>query len=67
MSAILRFPDAHLGVPNATAEALAEQRAETAVQRDARLHTLRDPVAYKLHDLGRHFITGRYSDPTPYS
>jgi hypothetical protein len=35
MSAILRFPDARPGAPNATAEDLAAQLAETAVQRDA--------------------------------
>lgn len=35
--------------------------------RNARVHTLHDPVDYKLRDLGRHFLSGRYPDPTPYS
>ena len=35
--------------------------------RNARVHTLHDPVDYKLRDLGRHFLTGRYPEPTPYS
>jgi alkylation response protein AidB-like acyl-CoA dehydrogenase len=35
--------------------------------RNARVHTLHDPVDYKLRDLGRHFLTGQYPDPTPYS
>jgi alkylation response protein AidB-like acyl-CoA dehydrogenase len=35
--------------------------------RNARVHTLHDPLDYKLRDLGRHFLTGRYPDPTPYS
>ncbi len=35
--------------------------------RNARVHTLHDPVDYKLRDLGRHFLTGRHPDPTPYS
>lgn len=35
--------------------------------RNARVHTLHDPVDYKLRDLGRHFLTGKYPDPTPYS
>jgi alkylation response protein AidB-like acyl-CoA dehydrogenase len=35
--------------------------------RNARVHTLHDPVDYKLRDLGRHALDGRYPDPTPYS
>lgn len=35
--------------------------------RNARVHTLHDPVDYKLRDLGRYAISGRLPDPTPYS
>ena len=35
--------------------------------RNARVHTLHDPVDYKLRDLGRHALDGRFPDPTSYS
>ncbi len=35
--------------------------------RNARVHTLHDPIDYKLRDLGRHLISGRLPDPTSYS
>jgi alkylation response protein AidB-like acyl-CoA dehydrogenase len=35
--------------------------------RNARVHTLHDPVDYKLRDLGRHALNGRLPDPTSYS
>ncbi|WP_139826209.1 acyl-CoA dehydrogenase family protein [Derxia lacustris] len=35
--------------------------------RNARVHTLHDPVDYKLRDLGRYATTGRVPDPTAYS
>jgi alkylation response protein AidB-like acyl-CoA dehydrogenase len=35
--------------------------------RNARVHTLHDPVDYKLRDLGRHALDGRYPEPTAYS
>jgi alkylation response protein AidB-like acyl-CoA dehydrogenase len=35
--------------------------------RNARVHTLHDPVDYKLRDLGRHFLTGSFPEPTSYS
>lgn len=35
--------------------------------RNARVHTLHDPVDYKLRDLGRFFLDGRIPDPTAYS
>ena len=35
--------------------------------RNARVHTLHDPVDYKLRDLGRYALSGRVPDPTPYS
>lgn len=35
--------------------------------RNARVHTLHDPIDYKLRDLGRHALEGRHPDPTPYS
>jgi alkylation response protein AidB-like acyl-CoA dehydrogenase len=35
--------------------------------RNARVHTLHDPVDYKLRDLGRHALTGVHPEPTAYS
>lgn len=35
--------------------------------RNARVHTLHDPVDYKLRDLGRHALTGAQPEPTAYS
>ena len=35
--------------------------------RNARVHTLHDPVDYKLRDLGRYALLGRFPEPTPYS
>jgi alkylation response protein AidB-like acyl-CoA dehydrogenase len=35
--------------------------------RNARVHTLHDPIDYKLRDLGRYALSGRLPDPTPYS
>jgi len=35
--------------------------------RNARVHTLHDPVDYKLRDLGRYQLEGRIPDPTSYS
>ncbi len=35
--------------------------------RNVRVHTLHDPVDYKVRDLGRYALTGRWPDPTPYS
>ncbi|MET0312366.1 MAG: acyl-CoA dehydrogenase family protein [Burkholderiaceae bacterium] len=35
--------------------------------RNARVHTLHDPVDYKLRDLGRYYLTGLHPEPTPYS
>ncbi|QPF76278.1 monooxygenase [Roseateles sp. DAIF2] len=35
--------------------------------RNARVHTLHDPVDYKLRDLGRHRLDGRFPEPTAYS
>ena len=35
--------------------------------RNARVHTLHDPVDYKLRDLGRQLLDGRYPEPTSYS
>lgn len=35
--------------------------------RNARVHTLHDPVDYKLRDLGRHALTGAFPEPTAYS
>ena len=35
--------------------------------RNVRVHTLHDPVDYKLRDLGRYALSGRVPDPTPYS
>ncbi len=35
--------------------------------RNARVHTLHDPVDYKLRDLGRYTLTGAHPEPTAYS
>jgi len=35
--------------------------------RNARVHTLHDPVDYKLRDLGRYALEGRMPEPTAYS
>jgi alkylation response protein AidB-like acyl-CoA dehydrogenase len=35
--------------------------------RNARVHTLHDPVDYKLRDLGRYALDGRVPDPSAYS
>jgi alkylation response protein AidB-like acyl-CoA dehydrogenase len=35
--------------------------------RNARVHTLHDPVDYKLRDLGRHALLGQFPEPTSYS
>ncbi len=35
--------------------------------RNVRVHTLHDPIDYKLRDLGRHQLEGCFPDPTPYS
>ncbi|GAA5063490.1 alkylation response protein AidB-like acyl-CoA dehydrogenase [Thermocatellispora tengchongensis] len=35
--------------------------------RDARTHTLHDPVAYKLREIGDHALTGALPTPGPYS
>jgi alkylation response protein AidB-like acyl-CoA dehydrogenase len=35
--------------------------------RNARVHTLHDPVDYKLRDIGRHALDGSLPEPTAYS
>ena len=35
--------------------------------RNARVHTLHDPIDYKLRDLGRHALTSAFPEPTSYS
>ncbi|MCS0632181.1 acyl-CoA dehydrogenase family protein [Telluria mixta] len=35
--------------------------------RDARVHTLHDPVDYKLRDIGRHALDGTLPEPTAYA
>ena len=35
--------------------------------RNARVHTLHDPVDYKLRDIGRHALDGKLPDPSSYS
>jgi len=35
--------------------------------RNARVHTLHDPVDYKYRDLGRYALTGTLPEPTAYS
>jgi len=35
--------------------------------RNARVHTLHDPVDYKLRDIGRYVLNGQVPEPTAYS
>ena len=35
--------------------------------RNVRVHTLHDPIDYKLRDLGCYLLDGQFPDPTPYS
>lgn len=35
--------------------------------RNARVHTLHDPIDYKYRDIGRYLLDGAYPEPTPYS
>ena len=35
--------------------------------RNARTHTLHDPIDYKLRDIGRYALEGRLPEPTLYS
>lgn len=49
--------------PGATSQRLGLDR----FWRNARVHTLHDPVDHKLRDLGRHLLTGRWPEPTSYS
>ena len=35
--------------------------------RNVRVHTLHDPVDYKIRDLGRHALDGSLPEPTAYS
>ncbi|MDY7537462.1 acyl-CoA dehydrogenase family protein [Undibacterium sp. 5I1] len=35
--------------------------------RNVRVHTLHDPIDYKLRDLGRYVLSGSLPEPTPYS
>jgi alkylation response protein AidB-like acyl-CoA dehydrogenase len=35
--------------------------------RNARVHTLHDPVDYKIRDIGRFQLSGAWPEPTPYS
>ncbi|CAN5477331.1 acyl-CoA dehydrogenase family protein [soil metagenome] len=35
--------------------------------RNVRVHTLHDPIEYKLRDIGRHLLDGQWPEPTAYS
>jgi alkylation response protein AidB-like acyl-CoA dehydrogenase len=35
--------------------------------RNARVHTLHDPVDYKYRDIGRYLLDGQYPEPSSYS
>ncbi len=35
--------------------------------RNARVHTLHDPIDYKYRDIGRYLLDGEFPEPTPYS
>lgn len=47
--------------------AVARHRNLDRFWRNARTHTLHDPIDYKLRDLGRWALLGQYPEPTPYS
>ncbi|MES1949523.1 acyl-CoA dehydrogenase type 2 [Salinisphaera sp. S4-8] len=47
--------------------AVAKYRNLDRFWRNARTHTLHDPIDYKLRDLGRWALLGRYPEPTSYS
>lgn len=49
--------------PGATSQRLGLDR----FWRNARVHTLHDPVDQKLRDIGRHLLGGRWPEPTSYS
>lgn len=49
--------------PGATSQRLGLDR----FWRNARVHTLHDPVDQKLRDIGRHRLSGRWPEPTSYS
>lgn len=49
------------------ARATAAKHGLDRFWRDLRTHTLHDPVAYKLRDLGRHWLTGEWPQPSFYS
>lgn len=42
-------------------------RALDRFWRNARVHTLHDPVDYKLRDIGRYVLEGQFPEPTAYS
>jgi alkylation response protein AidB-like acyl-CoA dehydrogenase len=49
------------------AAATARGRGLDRYWRNARVHTLHDPVDLKLRDIGRHLLDGVYPEPTAYS
>jgi alkylation response protein AidB-like acyl-CoA dehydrogenase len=49
------------------ARATSQRYAYDRFWRNARVHTLHDPIDYKLRDLGRHALDGSVPDPTAYS
>jgi len=49
------------------ASATAARNGFDRFWRNARVHTLHDPLDYKLRDLGRYAASGRLPDPTAYS
>ena len=49
------------------ARAASGQHGLDRFWRNARVHTLHDPVDYKLRDLGRYALEGRHPEPTAYS
>ena len=51
----------------AGARATAGSLALDRYWRNARVHTLHDPVDYKLRDLGRHALDGLWPEPSAYA
>lgn len=64
----------HAGIETATrifdvtgARSTSERHGFDRFWRNVRVHTLHDPIDYKLRDIGRFVLSGRLPEPTAYS
>lgn len=64
----------HAGIETSTqifdvtgARATSERYGFDRFWRNVRVHTLHDPIDYKLRDIGRYVLSGRLPEPTAYS